>query len=93
MVENGRYWNATYDRCWRNQRRDTARSFQDIEEMNGIGCWAKLHSDNYLLAALYLALADILKNNACHPNLRIIVLTSSPLSIDDQIRRGSSSTY
>lgn len=30
-------------------------SSEDIEEMNGNGCRAKLHRDNYLLTALYLA--------------------------------------
>lgn len=72
MVENGRYWNATYDRAGETRRRGTARSFQDIEEMNGIGCWAKLHSDNYLLPTLCLAPFAILKNNACHPIVQII---------------------
>jgi len=27
---------------------------EDTEEMNGIGRWAKLYCDNYLLTALYL---------------------------------------
>lgn len=79
MVENGRYWNATYDRVGETRRRGTARSFQDIEEMNGIGCWAKLHSDNYLLAALSLASFSILKNNACHPIVRIITEIFRPM--------------
>lgn len=60
-------------------RRGTARSFQDIEEMNGIGCWAKLHSDNYLLAALSLASFSILKNNTCHPIVRIITKIFRPM--------------
>ncbi|KOC59023.1 hypothetical protein WH47_00488, partial [Habropoda laboriosa] len=47
-------------------------AYSDIEEMNGIGCWAKLHSDNYLLAALCLAPFIILKNNTCQPTVQII---------------------
>lgn len=74
MVENGRYWNATYDRA-----AETGvgvlptRSFQDIEEMNGIGCRAKLHCDNYLLAPLCPALLATLKNNACLLTVRIVL--------------------
>lgn len=56
MGENGRYWNAMHG--WEQTMEGHAAKCglsEDIEEMNGNGCRAKLHRDNYLLTALYLA--------------------------------------
>lgn len=54
--KTGRYWNATHDRdrTTETQRNGDGPS-EDIEEMNGNGCRAKLHRDNYLLTTLHLA--------------------------------------
>ncbi|TGZ52289.1 Uncharacterized protein DBV15_09232 [Temnothorax longispinosus] len=66
MGENGRYW----ERDARSGPNDgeTAKCggsglSEDIEEMNGNGCRAKLYRDNYLLTALYLAQAAVVKNH------------------------------